>query len=111
MGVAISPSGTFLYVYGYVLAGSTDVTVWARSSRRVPAERQQPALSRPAIPNIPIGIAPIGVNALPNGSTLYVISKGGDTQLGRVYSFNANSDGAWHRSVQVTWLPVSLPMQ
>ena len=33
------------------------------------------------------------MSALPNGAAVYVISKGGDTQLGRVYTFNAKSDG------------------
>ncbi len=91
-GVAVSPSGTFLYVTDTCFAGTTDITVCPGALVVYPLSST--GAIGPAIANIKIGIAPIGVSALPNGTAVYVISKGGDTQLGRVYSFNANSDGS-----------------
>jgi 6-phosphogluconolactonase len=90
-GVAISPSGKFLYVTDTCIAGSTDITVCPGALVVYPLSAT--GAIGPAIANIEIGIAPIGVSALPNGTAVYVVSKGGGSQLGRVYAFTTKSDG------------------
>ena len=91
MGVAVSPSGNFLYVTDTCISGTTDILTCPGALVVYPLSAT--GAIGPAVANLQVGIAPIGVSALANGVAVYVVSKGGDTQLGRVYAFNAKTDG------------------
>jgi 6-phosphogluconolactonase len=92
VGVAISPSGNFLYVTDTCVAGATDITTCPGAVVVFPLGAD--GAIGPAIASYQVGFTPIGVSALANGTAVYVVSKGGDTQLGRVYAFSTKTDGS-----------------
>ncbi len=96
VGVAINPAGTFLYVVDTYQPGYTDATPGPGAVVVYPLSasgKMGTPIANGDVPYFPVGFAPIGANVLANGSTLYVVSRGGGTQLGRVYIFNAGSTG------------------
>lgn len=97
VGVAINPAGTFLYVVDTYQPGFTDATPGPGAVVVYPLSasgKMGTPVANGDLPYFPVGFAPIGANVLSSGSTLYVVSRGGGTQLGRVYIFNADSTGA-----------------
>jgi 6-phosphogluconolactonase len=97
VAVAINPAGTFLYVVDTYQPGFTDATPGPGAVVVYPISSSG-KLGAPVangnLPYFPVGLAPAGVNVLASGNTVYVVSKGGGTQLGRVYIFNSSTGGA-----------------
>lgn len=102
VAVAINAAGTFLYVVDTYQSGFTDATPGSGAVVVYPVAKDGSlgtAVANGNLAYFPVGVAPAGVTVLPDGSAVYVATKGGTTkadgvQLGRVYTFNSSSGGS-----------------